>query len=872
LTSPTIVPPFVPPPQVPPVVTPPPPPATATPAPPPQPSTRPSAIPFPPVTPPRPGPPAILSAPARQFSIRPRSSAGIEAQSFPLPTGEHAYVVSGGVILIVHTDTGNGLVDIEADRLVFWTRGNPQQVLNNLRTPQGQASKELEFYMAGNVEIREQQGKENRILRADEVYYDVGRNVAVALHADIEFRQPGLTDPVHVRADELDQLSPELFQGLKAEVYSSRLPSDPGLKIYVANTTIESKQIPRRSIFGVPFTDPRTGQPETEQQRLIRSRNVFLEVDNVPIFYLPYIQGDANDPLGPLENVSLGYNSIFGFQAMTSFNMFNLLGIDPDPGKRWRLDVDYLSLRGPALGTQYEYFQKSILGVPAQVTGLVKAFGIDDSGTDVLGGGRGQFDNHPELRGRFLWTQNVQGLPYGFVVQSQINALSDKNFLEQYFESDFDNNYLQDTFLYVKQQQDNWAWTFLTQPGIRNWVNQTEYLPRVDGWLIGQSFFDLLTYNAHASGTYARLRPTDVPPPPESITTQENNTGRLDLAQELSLPFTLGPFRIVPYVTNDLTYYSEDLTGSERGRAYFGGGLRASIPFTRLYCDIQSELLNLNGINHKIVLSGFYYVAHSDTPFNRLPQLDRINDDATDQALRDIKPEEPFLNPAHGVALATSPQYDPQLYAISRLVDNRIDTLDSVQVFELDLRQRWQTKRGFPGMQHIVDWMTLDVAAEYFPNSAQDNLRDFSFVQYDWTWNIGDRTALLSNGWFEPYSTGARVFSIAANLNRPDRTSFYLGYRQIDPLNSRAVVANVSYVFSPKYAITASTVYDFGVNTQVNSLILTRMGSDVQLSLGVSYNSILSTFGVTFEIVPNLLPANKRIPGMSALGPGMFGR
>ena len=54
--------------------------------------------------------------------------------------------------------------------------------------------------------------------------------------------------------------------------------------------------------------------------------------------------------------------------------------------------------------------------------------------------------------------------------------------------------------------------------------------------------------------------------------------------------------------------------------------------------DLQSELLNLNEINHKIVLSSNYYVAHSDTHFTQLPQLDRLNDDATDQALRDIKP------------------------------------------------------------------------------------------------------------------------------------------------------------------------------------------------------------------------------------------
>ena len=191
----------------------------------------------------------------------------------------------------------------------------------------------------------------------------------------------------------------------------------------------------------------------------------------------------------------------------------------------------------------------------------------------------------------------------------------------------------------------------------------------------------------------------------------------------------------------------------------------------------------------------------------QLPQLDRLNDDATDQALRDIRPLQPLINPANAAFLTTSPLFDPQVYAIRRLVDNRIDTLDHIDVLQLDLRQRWQTKRGFPGNQHIVDWMTLDLAASVFPQSDRDNFGEpFGFLEYDWVWNIGDRTALVSNGWAEPIDDGPRVFTVGIVLNRPDATNFYLGYRQIDPLESRAVIASVTYAFSPKYAVTASTV------------------------------------------------------------------
>src|SRR5262249_10603906 len=161
----------------------------------------------------------------------------------------------------------------------------------------------------------------------------------------------------------------------------------------------------------------------------------------------------------------------------------------------------------------------------------------------------------------------------------------------------------------------------------------------------------------------------------------------------VSLPFRLGPVKFVPYGVLDLTQYITDLAGDSRGRFYGGAGLKASLPLSRLYPNVQSEFFNLQGLYHKSVFSSNYYIAHSDTPFSLLPQLDRLNPDATDQALRDITPLQPILNPPNGVALATSPIYNPQLYAIRRLVDNRVDTLDSIQVLQLDWRNRWQTKR-----------------------------------------------------------------------------------------------------------------------------------------------------------------------------------
>ena len=195
------------------------------------------------------------------------------------------------------------------------------------------------------------------------------------------------------------------------------------------------------------------------------------------------------------------------------------------------------------------------------------------------------------------------------------------------------------------------------------------------------------------------------------------------------------------------------------------------------------------------------------------------------------------------------------------------DSLDTMQVLQLDLYQRWQTKRGYPGAEHIIDWMTLDLSASIFPAANRDNFGStVGLMQYDWTWNVGDRTALVSSGFVDPFDDGMKVFTIGAFLNRPDRTNFYLGYRQIEPLESRLVTAAVTYIFSPKYAMTFSTAYDFGPSqVQSESLVFTRIGTDLTVSAGISFNSLTKSVGAIFEIVPNLA-ANLHRGGAGSLG------
>ena len=342
----------------------------------------------------------------------------------------------------------------------------------------------------------------------------------------------------------------------------------------------------------------------------------------------------------------------------------------------------------------------------------------------------------------------------------------------------------------------------------------------------------------------------------------------------MSLPFTLGPLRVSPYGMFDLTYYTQDYNNSNQGRVYGGGGVRTSMPLSRLYEDVDSEFFNLQGLYHKMTFKGNYYNAGSNTPPTVLPQLDRLDDDSTLQSVRDITPWQPVYNPtAAGYALYSSPIYNPQLYAIRRLVDSRVDTLGTIQEVQAEVDQRWQTKRGYPGLEHTVDYITFDMSATFYPAPYRDDFgHPVSFVEYYGTWAVGDRNGFTSSGWFDPWAFGTHYWNVSSYYNRPDGTNFSLSYLQYDPIGSRLLSGSVAYNFSPKYAVSFSAAYDLAITTnQSTSLSIIRTGTDLTWMVGFSYNAILNNFGFNFMVLPNLLLQRSGTTAGAAPNSGTFG-
>src|SRR6185295_1375106 len=111
---------------------------------------------------------------------------------------------------------------------------------------------------------------------------------------------------------------------------------------------------------------------------------------------------------------------------------------------------------------------------------------------------------------------------------------------------------------------------------------------------------------------------------------------------------------------------------------------------------------------------------------------------------------------------------------------------------KLGLRQRWQTKRGPVGQQRIVDWITFNTDVTIFPDASRDNFGStFGLLDYDFRWHVGDRTTVVSEGYFDFFENAPQYMNIGFFLNRPPRGSIYWGVRSIrGPIQSDVVASS----------------------------------------------------------------------------------
>lgn len=778
---------------------------------------------------------------------------------------EQITLITGGVnILVEGVGLENGLdfgvVDLSADRVVVF---NEDFNTDKLQRPE----QKYQVYLEGNIVIRQRDNLRqlNNVIRATRAFYDASDNRALILDAELETYVSQIDSRIRLRAEQIRQNSMKSYHAQNAWVTTSQY-GVPGYRVQASDIFIENRETGLFANKSPPRVDPQSGGLIPEDHYWITALNSQFLVDQFPLFTAPQISLPAEDITAsiPIQGGGIGIDRVFGTQIRTTWDPFSLFGLTKPENPRINLGIeaDYLSYRGPATGLKGSYQGTDEYG--NLYTGTVFGYYINDGGLDNLGLDRRALVPPNPNRGIFQWEHRQAFESIGTTLFGEIGYVSDRNFREQYRESEFDKGKDLDTKLQINQRlSDNSAATVLVRPQLNDFENNTQWLPRGDLYFLGEPLLgNLLNYTSHSSAGYAITNLAAAPTDPNDVATplpwMINGQGLVAQSRhEIELPFNLGALRLAPFVMGEAAFWGDSFSGQSVNRLYGRAGLRASISFQRVMPFVQSDIFNLNGLAHKSLVAAEYGMAGSNQSLSNIPQWNEFDDNAQERfRMR-------FVTNTFGGTLP--PQFDPRFYAVRQGAGTSVtapynELVDNQQVLRLNWNQRLQTKVGPPDQQRIKDWMTLDLGASIFPDADRDNFgQTLGLVSSRYAWHVGDRTSIVASSLYDFFPEGQQLWSLGVISQRSLRGSVYFGVRQVKggTLDSQIATATYSYVLSPKWVSSATTAYDLGEGqSRGQGFTITRVGEWLLFHLGANYDVSKNNLGIGFAIEPRLGGAN----------------
>lgn len=756
-------------------------------------------------------------------------------------SGRRVATVLGGAYLSRGVSGASDFVEIQADNIVLFLsesgdpiiKGDPrEQGLGGIPTDRGKeaaiapkkkpAEQQVSsgfgelgveaIYLEGDVRMR--QGPSG--IRASRLFYDSVNDRALILDAVVRTTVTERGVPVYLRADEIRQLSATHFSADKAKLTTSEFHTP---HYHVGAEHIELSEL-------VP--SERGGPQGGVQSGRFYARDATLNIGGIPVGYWPSVRGTLQTSETAIRSIRTGYSGDFGAEFETDWNFFNLMNLETPEGFDSTLSLDYFSDRGPAIGIDADYERDRYFG-------LLRTYMIADDGTDSLGDERETPSVH-DLRGRAL-IRHRQYLEDDWQVSLEMSYISDRSFLEEFFESEFDNDKEQETLIYLKKQRDNWAFTTQLQYRPLDFTTQTERFPDLGYFRNGEPIGGFATWYGEYRAGFVRYRPAD-PTFRELLRDGgkdgSGTTARLATRNEFTAPFDLGNAKLVPFVASRSGIWDDSPEDGGIGRFFGEYGVRGSSYLWRVYPDVRSQLFDVDGVRHVIKPDITAWGSHTNVDSH-------------------------------------------ELYPFDETVE-QIDEIDGVTV---GVRQRWQTKRGEGMNRRSVDLFTLDIESGAFNDatgeqttngftsfSRPENSIARNFISGATIWRVNDRTALLSETNFDLNDGDIDIFNIALAVERTPRFGYLVGYRYIGDTESNLLGLETNYRLTEKHTLALREQFDIDRGKTLEfTIALIRRFPRWYSALSFDLDNAEDDFGISLSVWPEGLPqaalGSKRFTGLA---------
>ncbi|MGD0389961.1 MAG: LPS assembly protein LptD [Tepidisphaeraceae bacterium] len=744
--------------------------------------------------------------------------------------GTRAWEISGRFSFTESFDNGD-FIEFSAQDVVLFT---DEPAGGATSSPTDLGHHYTAAYLEGDVRVNYlptvAKSHEQR-LTADRVYYDFLTQQAVLTGVVFHAVDPASQIPFTVRARMMKQIAHGEFAARHVQFTTS----------YFAVPTFNI-----RSTYAYIHQEP-----EDTSEYDIVSHNDIGQVFGIPVFYWPGLWGTFNDKPIPLRNFSFGNSSRYGFTVDSDWGLFETLGQAPPKDLDVSFPLDYYSLRGYGGGIDGTYKGGFITdsAEPWDFQGALTTYIMEDRGVDELGGLRDTVTPPTDLRGRFLW-EHQHFLPDDWQVQVRLGYLSDPTFLEEYYQSEFDNTLPYDGEFYAKRQRDTEVLTFLAETDTTNFITDADRqqeqfdvarLPEITYQRIGDSFADdHLTLYSNNSASALKFDqssfsledqgyPTGLSPglPSDGLTGLTNDfVYRGDTRQEVDWPFSLGQFKFVPYVMGRVTAYSTSPAGDGQTRLYDSAGLRLTTSFWHVDDSIDSDLLDLHRIRHIIQPEVNLFTSGTTVDQNKL--------------------------------------YD---------FDSNVDAITDITAATIALHQHWETMRGGPGRWQSVDLLDVNLEGDFYPHPPPPPLlnpvsfRGLFFpsepetsvprqaLNADLTWHIDDDTAFLSDVQWNLDTHETAIAEAGLAINRGARLSYYVGDTYIQALETQLFSFNATYSLTSKYSLALNEALNLGPGrAAVTYIALTRRFDVFAFSVSAYHDGINKVSGFNVNFFPSGQP------------------